>query len=62
MVRMNDEQWEKFRQMGGGDWLRMFLDAKPANYHQVFKPAEKIIRRTKRKKPGESNETHVRDT
>ena len=37
-IRMSDEEWEKFKQMGGADWLRRVMKTRPARYYEVFKP------------------------
>ena len=35
-VRLSDEEWGKFKEMGGADWLRKTLNARPAKYYDVF--------------------------
>jgi hypothetical protein len=39
---LSDEQWQKFNERGGAQWLREFLDStprKPAGYSSVFAKA-----------------------
>ena len=39
-VRLTDEQWEKFKELGGSAWLRKFVGGRPARYFEVFKRPE----------------------
>jgi hypothetical protein len=36
-IRMSVEEWDKFKQMGGADWLRRIMRTRPARYYEVFK-------------------------
>lgn len=40
MVRMSDEQWQKFQDLGGSTWLRRFIGGKPDKYYEVFQRPE----------------------
>ena len=35
-VRLSDLEWEKFKEMGGAEWLRKTLKARPTRYYDVF--------------------------
>lgn len=35
-IRMSDEQWEKFKELGGAAWLRRFIGGRPDGYYKVF--------------------------
>lgn len=48
-IRMSDTEFEKFKDMGGAEWLRRFLGARPDTYYQVF-------RRRDRDRPDKSSE------
>lgn len=37
-IRLSDEEWDKFREMGGSEWLRKALGTRPARYYEVFEP------------------------
>ena len=43
-VRMSDTEWAKFKEIGGADWLRQYVNSRaklPAKYYEVFdKPEE----------------------
>jgi len=45
-IRMSDSEWEKFKSLGGADWLRKFMRSKPKKYHEVFQPVESIYDKT----------------
>ena len=34
---MSDTEFEKFKDMGGAEWLRRFLGGRPDTYYQVFR-------------------------
>ena len=34
---MSDTEYEKFKKLGGAEWLRRFMGSKPDTYHQVFR-------------------------
>ena len=36
-VRMSDEEWAKFKELGGAEWLRRFMGSRPDGYYKVFK-------------------------
>ena len=52
-VRLSDEEWEKFREMGGAEWLRKVMRTRPKNYYEVFErprnPADAIFLKRKEK-------------
>ena len=50
-VRLSDEEWEKFQEMGGAEWLRKAMRTRPHNYYEVFQREynEADIRFVKRK-------------
>ena len=52
-VRLSDEEWEKFREMGGADWLRRVRGTRPKNYYAVFErprnPADAVFLNRKEK-------------
>ena len=50
-VRLSDEEWEKFKEMGGAEWLRKAMRTRPRNYYEVFQREynEADIRFVKRK-------------
>lgn len=35
-LRMSDSEWAKFKEMGGADWLRKIMRARPLAYYEVF--------------------------
>lgn len=35
-IRLSDEEWAKFKELGGADWLRRFMRTKPPKYYEVF--------------------------
>lgn len=35
-IRMSDEEWDKFKELGGAEWLRKFMGTRPRSYYQVF--------------------------
>lgn len=37
-IRLSDEEWDKFREMGGSEWLRKAMNTRPARYYEVFEP------------------------
>ena len=43
-VRMSDTEWAKFKELGGADWLRQYVNSRaklPDKYYEVFnKPKE----------------------
>lgn len=43
-VRLSDEEWGKFKEMGGADWLRKALHTRPKSYYQVFQQPTKEIK------------------
>jgi pyruvate dehydrogenase complex dehydrogenase (E1) component len=36
-IRMSDTEYEKFKKLGGAEWLRRFMGSRPDTYHQVFR-------------------------
>ena len=52
-VRLSDEEWEKFKDMGGADWLRRVMRTRPKNYYEVFErprnPADAVFLNRKEK-------------
>lgn len=36
-IRMSDSEFEKFKKLGGAEWLRRFMGSRPDTYHQVFR-------------------------
>ena len=50
-VRLSDEEWDKFREMGGADWLRRAMRTRPKNYYEVFErprnPADAVFLKRK---------------
>jgi hypothetical protein len=46
---MSDSEWAKFKEIGGADWLRQYVNSRaklPAKYYEVFqKPEEGAKRR-----------------
>ena len=36
-IRMSDTEYEKFKRLGGAEWLRRFMGSRPDTYHQVFR-------------------------
>jgi hypothetical protein len=39
-IRLSDEEWTAFIELGGADWLRRMMRTKPRNYYEVFKKPE----------------------
>ena len=42
-VRMSDTEWAKFKELGGADWLRQYVNSRaklPAKYYEVFQQSE----------------------
>lgn len=39
-IRLSDEEWAAFIELGGADWLRKMMRTKPKNYYDVFKKPE----------------------
>jgi len=35
-IRLSDEEWTAFIELGGADWLRRMMRTKPRNYYEVF--------------------------
>ena len=52
-VRLSDEEWEKFKEMGGPEWLRRVMGTRPKNYYEVFErprnPADAVFLKRKEK-------------
>jgi hypothetical protein len=50
-VRLSDEEWLKFKEIGGAEWLRKAMSTRPRNYYEVFQHEynESDIRFVKRK-------------
>lgn len=52
-VRLSDEEWEKFKDMGGAEWLRKVMGTRPKSYYEVFErprnPADAIFLKRKEK-------------
>ena len=45
MVRLSDDQWQKFQDLGGSAWLRKFIGGKPDKYYEVFQRPASADRR-----------------
>ena len=52
-IRLSDEEWAAFIELGGADWLRKMMRTKPKNYYAVFKKPEEaaVPRATKTFEP-----------
>jgi len=55
-LRMSDTEWAKFKELGGAEWLRKYVNSKakfPAKYYEVFRRPEEVTKRraTKTIKP-----------
>jgi hypothetical protein len=48
-VRMSDIEWAKFKELGGAEWLRQYVNSRaklPDKYYEVFnKPKEAATQR-----------------
>ena len=47
-VRMSDTEWAKFKELGGADWLRQYVNSRaklPAKYYEVFQKSEEGVKR-----------------
>lgn len=46
MIRLSDEEWLAFKELGGAEWLRKMMRTKPRKYYEVFqKPEEAAVQR-----------------
>ena len=58
-VRMSDTEWAKFKEIGGADWLRQYVNSRaklPDKYYEVFnKPKEAKPRAPKTFEPRRVN-------
>jgi len=40
---MSDTEWAKFKELGGADWLRQYVNSRaklPAKYYEVFQQSQ----------------------
>ena len=46
-VRMSDTEWARFKEIGGADWLRQYVNSRaklPAKYYEVFQQSEEAAK------------------
>jgi hypothetical protein len=46
-LRMSDTEWAKFKELGGAEWLRKYVNSKakfPAKYYEVFQKPEEAAK------------------
>jgi hypothetical protein len=45
MIRLSDDEWAAFKELGGAEWLRKMMRTKPRRYYEVFQQPEAAVTR-----------------